>query len=142
MSDQQLPILFVDDDPISHKVIQSYLKNWEVTHAHSGEEALRNLEEKNIIIVLTDLLMPGMNGLELLDAIKKTYGNRVKVVVVTVSDDEEHLIAALDGGASDFLLKPIQKAELEEVLEQLTSRLNRWAKTVNILAKKRKTKRQ
>ncbi|MDZ7698940.1 MAG: response regulator [Deltaproteobacteria bacterium] len=85
MSNQHLPILFVDDDPVSHKVIQRYLRDWEVTHVYSGEEALSALREKNVIIVITDLMMPGMHGLELLEEIKKTYGNRVKVVVVTVS---------------------------------------------------------
>ena len=140
MPHQHLPILFVDDDPISHRVIQSFFKDWEVTHVYSGKEALGALREKNIMIVITDLVMPGMHGLELLEEIKKAYGNRIKVVVVTVSDDEEHLLAALDGGATDFLLKPIKKRDLDEVLEQLVSRMNRWRTAMATLSKKREMK--
>lgn len=138
MSNQKLPILFVDDDPIFHKLIERYLRDWDVEYVYSGEEALIALKKRNFVIVITDLRMPGIHGLKLLEEIKRTYGNRVKVVVVTVSDEEEDLLSALDRGASDFLLKPIKKAELYEVLGQLASRISRWIKAMNALAKKQK----
>ena len=130
------PILFVDDDPIIHKVMGKYLKDWNVTSVFSGEEALDRLEKENFVIVITDLRMPGISGIELLQEIKAKYGNRVQVIVVTVSDNLDDLLAALEGGASDFLLKPLNKEVLIEVLQHTVLRIDRWNQSLNILINK------
>jgi DNA-binding NtrC family response regulator len=130
------PILFVDDDPIIHKVIGKYLKDWNVTSVHSGEEALDRLEKENFVIVITDLRMPGMGGMKLLHKIKAKYNNRVQVIVITVSDDLDDLVDALDGGASDFLLKPLNKEVLKEVLRHTVKRIERWNRSLNMLIEK------
>ncbi len=140
MPKPRLPVLYVDDDPVSHQLIDHYLQDWDIEHVFSGEDALEMLNRKNFIIVVTDLRMPGMDGLELLKEIKRTYGNRVKVIVVTVSEEGEDLLAALDGGASDFLLKPLQKARLQAVLEETVLRINRWTEAMDTLVKKKKVK--
>jgi CheY-like chemotaxis protein len=130
------PILFVDDDPIIHGVISKYLKDWNVTSVLSGEEALDLLENKNFVIVITDLRMPGIGGIELLHEIKTKYNNRVQVIVITVSDDLDDLVDALDGGASDFLLKPLKKEVLIEVLQHTVLRIERWNQSLNKLINK------
>ena len=130
------PILFVDDDPIIHKVMDKSLEDWNVTSAFSGEEALDHLENENFVIVITDLKMPGIGGIELLRKIKTKYQNRVQVIVITVSDDLDDLLAALDGGASDFLLKPLNKEVLIEVLQHTVLRIERWNQSLNILINK------
>ncbi len=130
------PILFVDDDPIIHKVMGKYLKDWNVTSVYSGEEALDRLEKENFVIVVTDLRMPGMGGMALLHKIKAKYNNRVQVIVVTVSDDLDDLVDALDGGASDFLLKPLNKEVLTEVLRHTVKRIERWNRSLNMLIEK------
>lgn len=130
------PILFVDDDPIIHGVISKYLKDWNVTSVLSGEEALDLLENKNFVIVITDLRMPGIGGIELLHEIKAKYNNRVQVIVITVSDDLDDLVDALDGGASDFLLKPLNKEVLIEVLQHTVLRIDRWNQSLNKLINK------
>ncbi|MCP4579488.1 MAG: response regulator [Deltaproteobacteria bacterium] len=130
------PILFVDDDPIIHGVIRKYLKDWNVTSVLSGEEALDLLENKNFVIVITDLRMPGIGGIELLHEIKAKYNNRVQVIVITVSDDLDDLVDALDGGASDFLLKPLKKEVLIEVLQHTVLRIERWNQSLNKLINK------
>jgi CheY-like chemotaxis protein len=130
------PILFVDDDPIIHRLVTKYLKGWDVTSVFSGQEALEFLEKRNFVIVVTDLRMPGMDGLELLNRIKTKYNNRVQVIVITVSDDLEDLVGALDGGASDFLLKPLKKEILMEVLRHTVSRIGRWNQSLNLLMDK------
>ena len=131
------PILFVDDDPIIHKVVMGkYLKDWNVTSVFSGEEALDHLEKENFVIVITDLRMPGIGGIELLQEIKAKYGNRVQVIVITVSDDLDDLLAALDGGASDFLLKPLNEKVLIEVLQHTVLRIERWNQSLNMLINK------
>jgi len=130
------PILFVDDDPIIHKVMGKYLKDWNVTSVFSGEEALDRLEKENFVIVITDLRMPGIGGIELLQEIKAKYGNRVQVIVITVSDNLDDLLAALEGGASDFLLKPLNKEVLIEVLQHTVLRIDRWNQSLNMLINK------
>lgn len=131
------PILFVDDDPIIHRVMAKYLKDWNVTSVFSGQEALEFLEKRNFVIVITDLRMPGMDGMELLHRIKAKYNNRVQVIVITVSDDLDDLLGALDGGASDFLLKPLKKEVLLEVLQHTVSRIDRWNQSLNLLVTKK-----
>ncbi len=132
----ETPILFVDDDPIIHGVVGKYLKDWNMTSVFSGEEALDSLEKENFVIVITDLRMPGIGGIELLHQIKAQYKNRVQVIVITVSEDLDDLVDALDGGASDFLLKPLKKEVLIEVLQHTVSRIDRWNQSLNKLISK------
>ena len=131
------PILFVDDELTTHKIVSHYLKNWQMESVHSAREALDALEKKKFVIVITDLLMPEMNGLELLHEIKARYGNRVQVIVVTVSDELDNLTKALDGGASDLLLKPLIKEDLEEVLEHTLAKITRWKRVMGLLLERR-----
>ena len=107
-----------------------------MTSVFSGEEALDRLENENFVIVVTDLGMPGISGIELLHSIKAQYNNRVQVIVVTVSDDLDDLMDALDGGASDFLLKPLKKEVLIEVLQHTVLRIERWNQSLNKLINK------
>jgi two-component system, cell cycle response regulator len=133
-----MPILCVDDDPIAHMILRRYLNEWQITCVYSAKDALDALERENFVIVITDLMMPGMNGLELLTEIKQRYGNRVQVIVVTASDHSDNLVRALDGGASDFILKPYKKEDIEEVLQHTLSRLNRWKQCMNILVSRKR----
>ena len=89
------PILLVDDDPLTHKLILKFLKDWDVESVYSGEEALEALKSRNFVIVITDLKMPGMSGIELLKKIKATYSHRVQVIVITVSDEMKDFFNAL-----------------------------------------------
>ena len=131
------PILLVDDDPLTHKLILKYLKGWDVESVYSGKEALEALQIRNFVIVITDLKMPGMSGIELLHEIKATYSHRVQVIIITVSDQLKDFFNALHGGANDFLLKPFQKEDLVEVIEHTLERINRWKKTMAALLERR-----
>ena len=133
----EAPILFVDDELTTHKIVSHYLKNWQMESVYSAREALDALEKKNFVIVITDLLMPEMNGLELLHEIKTRYGNRVQVIVVTISDELDNLTKALDGGAIDFLLKPLIKEDLEEALEHTLAKITRWKRVMGLLLERR-----
>lgn len=136
---RDIPILFVDDDAISHRIMRRYLKGRPVTSVYSAREALSALEKENFVIVITDLMMPEMDGIELLREIKKKYHNRVHVIVITASDDVEHLIEALDAGAADFLLKPVTAQEMEVVLEHTLSRIERWNRALRLLLGRRES---
>jgi DNA-binding response OmpR family regulator len=133
MRNPDVPILFVDDDPIAHTILRHHLKCWRLECVYSAKEALNALERENFVIVITDLMMPEMNGIELLREIRKRYKNRVQVIMATASDQLDNLIEALDGGASDFLLKPLKAEDIEEVLEHTLSRIDRWNRTMKLL---------
>jgi DNA-binding NtrC family response regulator len=129
----EAPILLVDDDPVAHRILRHHLKNWRMECVYSAREALDALEKQNFVIVITDLIMPEVDGIDLLREIKKRYKNRVQVIMATASDQLDNLIEALDEGASDFLLKPLKAEDIEEVLEHTLSRIDRWSRTMKVL---------
>jgi len=131
------PILFVDDDPVAHELIKSYLKDWEIRSAYSGKDALEILGEESIKIVISDINMPGMDGLDLLREIKRTRGI-VQVIIATATEQVQDLLGALEAGANDFLLKPFRKDDVEEALEHTLLKLERWKGKMKDLFKKKK----
>jgi Response regulator containing a CheY-like receiver domain and an HTH DNA-binding domain len=88
--------------------------------AASGEQALELMERANPDIVLMDVQMPGMGGLEAAKAIKGAYPP-VKIVMVTVSDDPAHLFEALKKGAQGFLLKNLNPSSWREYLRAIAN---------------------
>ncbi len=131
------PILFVDDEPMAHVIIKNHLKGWNLKSAYSAEEALTILNREYIPIVVTDVNMPGMDGIEFLREIRRTRG-MIQVVVVTASDRIDDLISAFEAGATDFLLKPLDKKLIEESLRSIMVKLSRWKGTMKALYQKRK----
>lgn len=125
----KIPFLFVDDEPLAHKVIKKNLGDWDITSAFSGQEAIEILETNPIQLVVTDIGMPGMNGIELLQEIKKK-NPIIQVIIVSASEDLSDLIRILEAGANDFLLKPLKKNELEDALFNTVSKIRRWKKTM------------
>ena len=90
----------------------------ELHFAFSGEDALTLLEHRgiaDIVLILSDINMPGMNGLELLKAIKERYP-QLKVYMVTAYGDEATHQRALESGCDDYLTKPIDFAVLKQHL--------------------------
>ncbi len=84
--------------------------------AYSGEEALKFLENHgatDLVLILSDINMPGMTGLELLRKIKEKYGQR-RVFLVTAYGDEYSYQQAIDAGADDFIGKPIDFDDLKK----------------------------
>jgi two-component system response regulator AtoC len=132
----QDPILVVDDDPVQHVLIKGFLRNWQVIFASSALEALKILTNQDILLVVTDLHMPGMDGMDLLRRIKQHNGT-VQVIVITASEQTEDLVDALRAGANDFLLKPLERQALEEVLENALTRINRWKQSLMTLFNKK-----
>jgi len=137
MQTPTMPILFVDDEPMSHVIIRNHLKGWNLRSAYSAEEALTILNREYIPIVITDINMPGMDGIAFLQEIRKTRG-MIQVVIVTASDKIDDLISAFEAGATDFLLKPLDKKLIEESLRNIMAKLSRWKGTMKALYQKRK----
>ncbi len=106
-------ILLVDDEPSYIKVIAFDLKKqgYEVSTAGSGPEALTHLEKADVDLVITDLNMKGMSGVQLIGEIKKKKP-AIKTMLLTAFGSMESAIEALRLGASDYLLKPHNREEL------------------------------
>ncbi len=114
-SKTQQRILVVDDDPCILKLLTRYLGDagYDVQTAANGAEALRILNSDGCPLVITDWMMPELDGLQLCNAIRtsETIGF-VYIIMLTAQSDEESLAKAFDAGADDFLTKPFRKQEL------------------------------
>ncbi|MCZ7613579.1 MAG: response regulator [Ignavibacteriaceae bacterium] len=106
-------ILVVDDEDIIRESLSYILtkEKYEVTEAANGKVAFDMLKETSFDLVITDLEMPEMKGIELLDEIKK-MNLQTSTIVITAYGSMETAIAALRGGASDYILKPVEFDEL------------------------------
>jgi two-component system, OmpR family, KDP operon response regulator KdpE len=105
-------ILVVDDDPQIRRVMRVTLtgQGYEVDDAKSGDAALERLREARFDLVLLDMNMPGMSGLEVCHSIRGQ--SEVAVIMLTVRDSEDDKVAALDAGADDYVTKPYNVPEL------------------------------
>jgi two-component system NtrC family response regulator len=106
-------ILVVDDEPNYLIVISELLKeeNYEVLTAPSGEDGLKIVEETDLDLVLTDMRMPGMGGLEFLKSTKK-HNKDLPVIMVTAFGEVEKAVVAMKAGAYNYLSKPFNNEEL------------------------------
>ena len=110
-------ILIVDDEDDVRLFLEDFLKdrNMDVVTAGSGKKALEAMEKKPADLVLLDIMMPGMDGLECLEHIKKQYP-QTKVVMVTALKDESRIARARELGAIDYIMKPFSLSFLESEL--------------------------
>lgn len=116
-----MKILLVDDDKNSRQALLWFLtrQQHEVVECASGEDALRAFGQAEYPLVLSDIQMPGMSGIELAAAIKKQpNGWRTEVVLFTGHADLASAVGALRAGVYDYLQKPVDVAELAVVVER------------------------
>ncbi|MDK2745675.1 MAG: sigma-54 dependent transcriptional regulator [Nitrospira sp. BO4] len=120
MTEEWGAILVVDDDADMRELAHDMLKDrgHQVAMAGSGEEALKRLAEEDYAVVLTDLRMKGMEGLELLAQIKRRDPD-ISVILMTAFGSVETAVEAMKHGASDYLTKPVRKDELIRVVERV-----------------------
>jgi DNA-binding NtrC family response regulator len=114
-------VLVVDDDKYVNDYVTETVSRagFEVTSAYSGEEALKLFDSRTFDIVLTDLKMHEMDGLSLLDHLKRLYSETV-VVIMTAYGTVEKAVNAIKKGAYDFLLKPVTPETVEHILARIT----------------------
>ncbi len=105
-------ILIVDDDATIREAMHEFVKlaGFSVFTASSGEEALELLKTNNISVAITDIMMPGIDGLELTGLIKKNYDT--DVIIITGYSDKYSYEQAISKGASDIIFKPMHYKEL------------------------------
>lgn len=123
-----MKILVVDDEkdiqPLFEQRFRREIRKGEITFefAYSGEEALKYLNgnKHEAVLILSDINMPGMSGLDLLDRIKKEHEVPPPfVMMITAYGDEENHKRAMELGADDFLTKPVDFSELKEKIKTL-----------------------
>jgi len=112
-------ILVVEDDPLVSKTLVSHLKKkgFEVRLAETGEEALAMFREFQPELMLLDVKLPDMNGLDLLKQIK-SENKKVSVIVMTAFDDMKTTVDAIKSGAFEYLVKPLDYLELDLTIEK------------------------
>ena len=113
-------ILLVDDEPGMLRYIRTLLEvdEHKVKTASTGEEAIEHVQEGlSPDLVLLDLLMPGIDGLQTLEQLRKLKPG-LKVVMLSCVNDTRKVVQAMRLGAIDYLTKPFQKAELDAVIGQ------------------------
>ena len=113
-------VLVVDDEPDICMALGDFLKHngYPVRIAQSGREALREVEEGKIGVVILDLGLPDLSGLDVLRGVKK-LDPLLPVIVLTASTQESHTVEALHCGAFTYLTKPYNSYELRFALRQI-----------------------
>ncbi|MEB8132085.1 response regulator transcription factor [Mammaliicoccus sciuri] len=110
-------ILVVEDDEKIARVIQLELEyaNYKIDIAHTGKSALERLETENFDLILLDVMIPELNGLEVLRRIRE-QNEDVKIIMLTARDAVMDKVSGLDSGANDYMTKPF---EIEELLARI-----------------------
>lgn len=117
-------ILVVDDEPQIRRVLRSTLsaQGYVITDAKSGEEALEWVRKEQPDLILLDVNMPGMGGIEACREIRR--GSDAPIIMLTVRNAERDKVAALDAGADDYVVKPFG---IEELLARIRAALRRYS---------------
>jgi DNA-binding NtrC family response regulator len=141
MEKSEVKILVVDDEEDILKALKTHLEldGYVVEVVSSAAEALEKLRSAKINIVLTDINMPQMDGIEMLEEIKKIRGD-VIVIMITAYTSLMKVANSRYHGAADYVLKPFRDlSELDEVVETAYRQILRWDR---IVAETLKTKKK
>lgn len=108
-------VLLAEDEVVSRKLLQTYLEKWghEVIATSSGSEAWELFEQSDFQMVMTDWMMPEMDGLELIRRIRAARRPAyVYAILLTARSQKEDLVKGMEAGADDFVAKPFDRDEL------------------------------
>ena len=116
-------LLYIEDDEIQRHEVASLLKanGFEVTVAASGEAGLDAFEKSGAEIVLCDLHLPGLDGLQVLDRLQQISGD-VPVIILTSRGSVTQAVEAIKHGAYDFILKPLEINKIETTIQKAIER--------------------
>jgi two-component system KDP operon response regulator KdpE len=113
MDEEQGRLLIVEDDTALRRSLHTTLGSlgFDVSEASNGEDALVHLRRANYEAVLLDINMPGMGGIETCRRIRR-ISTKLQILMLTVRDDEDDKVEALEAGADDYVTKPFHSREL------------------------------
>jgi len=109
-----MKILVVEDDAIMLKTIELRLKKdgYDVITSEDGRDGLKKFEELAPDLIITDIMMPFLSGLEIVGAVKKWEGKETPIIVLSTLGQENVVLEAFRLGADDFITKPFSPKEL------------------------------
>ncbi|MDR0324943.1 MAG: response regulator [Oscillospiraceae bacterium] len=118
-SDNQKTILAVDDNAVHLNALRAHLKDapYKLMCLSSGEDALRYIEKKQPDLFILDIMMPGMDGIELAEKLKES-GQTASIIFLTGSSSRDVVLRAVKAGASDFIVKPAIKDNVLAKIEK------------------------
>lgn len=113
-------ILIVDDEPLIRKSLTEILRleGYKVSMAASGNEALEKLKQDTVNIVISDIKMPGIDGIELLKVLKK-QNPKISVILITGHGNIENAVEAMKLGAFDYITKPLVDNEIKIIIQKI-----------------------
>lgn len=113
-------VLIVDDETIVRESLQDWLRSFghEVAVAADGKQALQMIQEQEYGVVVLDLILPDMNGNEVLAEARK-YRPGIKGIIITAYPSKDTVVDAMRLGAVDYLVKPFEPEELEELIKKV-----------------------
>lgn len=120
-------ILVVDDHMVMGEIISETFEDMEITVTAVGNatEAMDYIRSNPTDVVITDIMMPGLNGTELFFRLKD-INPFVQIIVMTAYPSRENVVSMIKHGASDFLLKPFAPDDIRETVVAAFNRLERW----------------
>ncbi|ANW95786.1 transcriptional regulator [Wenyingzhuangia fucanilytica] len=109
-----MKILIAEDDALILSTLEFRLKKdgYEVITAVDGREALKKTEEHMPDLIISDIMMPYVSGLEIVGAVKEKYKDQIAIIILTTMGQEEVVLEAFQLGADDFIPKPFSPSEL------------------------------
>ncbi len=117
-------ILIVDDEPILRKGLKFSLaqEDYDIDTASNGKEALEMIQNNKYNLVVLDLMIPEINGIDVCKAVRKD-NNTVPIIMLTAKGDDESKILGLDAGADDYISKPFNVLELKARIKAVLRRV-------------------
>ena len=117
---EKVIVIYVEDEPAIRSQISTYLKRRvkALYEANNGAEGLELIKEHNPDVVITDIEMPVMNGLDMIKKIREIYDGTKPIIVITGYADDEHYTDQADA----YIYKPISLHKLVEVMEELLAK--------------------
>lgn len=117
---EQYKILVIDDDPNLHRLIQFYLtdEKYSLDFAGNGRSAMHKMKDNSYHLIISDLMMPGMDGITFINKLR-AKGDETPIVVTSAYSQDKIACDATEAGADKILEKPFTKEKLAELVQQI-----------------------
>lgn len=112
MAAEKTKILIIDDDPWVHQILKEGLSKFNFVSAHDGSEGLQMVTTERPDLILLDIRMPGISGLDILEKLSKLE-SRPEVIMVSGHGETEYVVKSMKLGAAEFINKPLEPSEVE-----------------------------
>ncbi|MGY5354124.1 response regulator transcription factor [Wenyingzhuangia sp. IMCC45467] len=122
-----MKILIAEDDALILSTLEFRLKKdgYHIITAVDGREALQKIEEHTPDLIISDIMMPYVSGLEIIGAVKEKYNSSIAIIILTTMGQEEVVLEAFELGADDFISKPFSPNELSVRVKRFALRKNK-----------------